>query len=259
MSVAALSKLPNQSPRPYIQPASRKAKAMTIAAAFQCVDGYVLCADTLMSHGTAGEVGSFASYKQKAFCTFEDDERKAAVCGAGDSFLLHSFAEKLFSDLRKKKNESVEDVIEQTLQDFANKIGTTPNLQLLIASMESGAGLFKTDGLLVTPAGPVEVFGLGENSLVQFLIDNLHNANSNGMAETVVLATFIAAAAKRYCPQYCGGKTDVITFSMWKNEPLLVEARIVEEIEQLFFEGGKQRFKDLMQTATKLVKSPFCF
>lgn len=252
-----LPRLPKPPRMPYIHPSEPKlhrARAMTIAAAFQCVDGYVLCADSLMSHGSAGDIGSFGSYTRKVFWPLEETRRQTVMCGSGtDGHLLHPFSEAFFRRFATETHENTEQAAKAVLQEFTDTLGAAPNIQMLISSVETGLAI-KTDGLIVSPARPVEVLGIGENSLVQFLIDTLHQPDHQGIDEVSVLAIFIVAAAKKYCPQYCGGEIVVATVSTFYEKVIQVRPQSVQEIEELFFTSGKVKLNDLLTEGSKLIR-----
>ena len=227
--------LPFKQPKPYIRP-----KIMTIAASFICKDGYVLCADRLMSHGTAGEMGSFASYEQKVFFTgYEDDSQTAAIlCGSGmDGTLLHPISETLFRNLGQYDEEKVPATLERTLNDYTERLGRRPELQLLLFESTHG-GLIKSDGLIVSAARSVEILGIGETSLVRFFTDMFPPSEMH-IKEAVVLAALVVWAAKEYCPQYCGGQTDIVTFSIFDTWPEQVDAKKIAAMEMAFKSGIK--------------------
>src|ERR1700691_1876732 len=97
MSVTAIPKLPYRPAKPYI-PSVKRARAMTIAAAFECNDGFVFCADRLMTHGQACDFDSFAHYGKKVFPR-DDIDFGAAVCGSGDSLLISAVSEEIIKHL----------------------------------------------------------------------------------------------------------------------------------------------------------------
>src|SRR5450755_3767591 len=74
-------------PSPAKPPQVKRAKAMTIAAGFQCRDGIVLCADRQMSHGTANDFGSFAHFEKKVYA-LQSLNIGATLCGSGNDGTL---------------------------------------------------------------------------------------------------------------------------------------------------------------------------
>ena len=99
--------------------------------------------------------------------------------------------------------------------------------------------MLKTDGLIVSPARPVEVFGIGENSLVRFLIDTLHDPNGQTLEEVSALAAFVVAAAKKYCPQYCGGETTVVGCPYLSQTHFPYQPNLFTKLRLCFFQEEK--------------------
>jgi hypothetical protein len=101
--------LPIDASRKYIPPGPKKVKALTIAAAFQCNEGFVLCTDSLMSHGGASQYGSFAHYEPKIF-GIQGRLFSGAVCGAGnDGTYIRLIAEAFLGSLVSQAGKQISD------------------------------------------------------------------------------------------------------------------------------------------------------
>ncbi len=125
--------LSNPLQKPYIRRVSqsilKRPMALTIAAGFECAEGFVLCADRQMSHGTANTVGSFAHYETKVFGSAEL-YFAIAICGSGnDGSLTRPFAEAFFKTAVKDNNNPETDLskipiaLEDCLNDLTTRIG----------------------------------------------------------------------------------------------------------------------------------------
>lgn len=212
--------LPKTPQKPHNPRDERKGRTLTIAAGFRCKNGVVLCADRLITHGGPDEPGSFASYETKVFAVENFFSFSAIACGAGDASLIRPIAESFLSALRncqqppELRMSLAKSILEDTLNDFAAKIASIPDVQLLIAANDDKGNqqFLRCQGLVVHPANDTEVLGIGENSLVRYLIDSVYREDMD-LNELVSLAVLIVQVAKKYCPQYCGGDTDVYALS----------------------------------------------
>lgn len=255
MSVTASQRLPNRPSKPYIQPVPRKAKAMTIAASFECQEGFVLCADRLMTHGKHTDFGAFAHYEKKVF-GFDDLDFAIAVCGSGDTITMRAVSDSILSKMELAKRPPISSALEESLNDAATKLGCAPELSLIVAAVsDTGEShYFRTDGLIVQPANLVEILGLGETSLIRYLIDSAYKP-SMSIQELSCLAVFMVYEAKKYCPQYCGGQTDVCVLprkSEWN--PIRMLENKINEIENLFATKSPDQIKTLIKDAAILLK-----
>jgi len=256
---------------------------MTIAAGFQCTEGFVLCADEQMSHGDASQTGSFANNERKVFgCS--GSAFSAAICGAGlDGNFLRPAAERILEGLQSKEREELNTSQEEEeadlyaalasgweppswqterlgitarqLEELAQTLGAAPNLLLLVAIVgtEGRYQFLKTDGLLVHRAKPTpEVVGIGETSLVHYLIDSLYR-DDLPLGQMAALAIFVVAAAKRYCPQYCGGPTDVQLLRLKDHSLHVLSREQIGSVERLFWEGSRKNLRPLLNQAAGMI------
>jgi hypothetical protein len=236
---------------------------MTIAVAIKCNDGLVLGADTLMAHGKPSEAGSFAHYETKTHGT---DGRyfSASMVGAGDSYHYRSLALSVMQKLNAGESEDVErlpdtrSILEAALTELASGINSMPDIVTLVGSVKplhKQIDLFKTHDLVVDTALPIEVIGIGEESLVRYIKERLYRPNLS-LRKAAALAVYIILVAKEYCPQYCGGPTDI---EILRTEyPLRVSPsrQKIEELEGAFEKGGKRHLRALLEEASQLLGEP---
>jgi len=230
---------------------------MTIAAAFECDDGFVFCADRLMTHGKASDYGSFAHYGKKVF-PIEDILFGAVVCGSGDSLLISAVAEELrkgFYDNGDPKDVSeTPAILESVLQDISARVGAIPELSLLLGVInEKKACFLRSDGLVIQPASSTEILGIGETSLTRYLIDSVFRPDMS-LDELAALAAFIVLGAKTYCPQYCGGQTDICILKkihLW--DDLTVKEVKVLKLEDFIGERVPRELRNLIREAAEIV------
>lgn len=208
----------------------RRVPLMTIAAGFRCTDGIVLCSDRLMAHGGHTDPGAFSHYEKKMF-TGGGLVWAVGQCGAAnDATLLRPFSQLFFAKLKAQESgtpesggvylqppraSSIKPTLENSVADFAAQIGQLPEMALLIGYVdERNSVLLKTQGVIVEDAKPVEILGMGDRSVVDFLVESLYPQelqDTEGMSvdQAIGLSALIAHYAKVYCPQYCGGDTDI--------------------------------------------------
>jgi hypothetical protein len=255
-----LPQLPRKQDNP---PKPKRITSMTLAAAFENKEGVVFCADQQMSHGGVAEPGSFAHYETKVFSASSFLFWATAMCGSGnDAGLIRTFSQDFFKRLGQEEDEDgslylgcLRPAVEEILNDLSTKLNAIPSLQLLIGltAPDHGVVFLKSDGLIVSKAGPVEVLGIGEQSLVRFLIDRAQPSKLN-MRQAAVLACAVVWAGKEYCPQYCGGLTDVCLLYAGHKEEEWLERDEITEIERIFKENSSADFLRLLDQASKAIK-----
>jgi hypothetical protein len=222
---------------------------------FQCIDGFVLCADRLISHGKAGELGSFSHYDKKLF-GLDCMSAAGAVCGAGDSILIKAAAESFLDEFSAQVSikDTLPDVIQildNALNRVAAKIGGPPDMSLLAVTVAEGEtpSFIRSDGLVIQKANPVEILGIGETSLARYLIDLAYKSTLD-LNQLAALGILVVYGAKKYCPQYCGGKTDVYIAPknyFWDGLPVNEER--VDEIETMLARSTQEDLVRLIADA----------
>jgi hypothetical protein len=229
---------------------------MTIAAAFECNEGFVFCADRLMTHGRASDFGSFAHYGKKVF-PLEEIGFGAVVCGSGDTLLISAVADALRKDMLAKSPKDVSEIsliLESVLQDVSARVGAIPDLSLLLGiAMQNRSHFIRSDGLVIQPASSTEILGIGETSLTRYLIDSVYRPEIS-LDELAALASFIVLGAKTYCPQYCGGQTDICILKkthFW--DDLEIDEKKVSMLESFVKERVPRELRTLIREAAEII------
>jgi hypothetical protein len=255
--------LPSRDRKPYIPPAPapkvKRAKAVTIAASIQFKGGVVLCADSLLTHGTPDESGSFAHYERKIFA---DNGRyfAAGVTGTGTAFEMRTVAESLLKKACRVESEdasslpNVAAMLDIELEDIATKLDATPELDLLVAEIvpPSKVRVLRAQGLVVREAGPVEVVGIGETSLISYLREALYSRDLT-LNQACALGVFFVHAGKTYCPQYCGGATSVCIFQTEYPLYRWLTSQEIADMESVLRNKGRAHLKDLLSEAGNIL------
>jgi 20S proteasome alpha/beta subunit len=249
-------RVPYTPQKPYIPPVTepkvKRARAVTIAASIRFKNGVVLCADSLMTHGRANESGSFAHYEHKVFA--ENGRYFAAgVTGAGTTFELRTLADSLLKKARQEESEDAStlpdmaSILDGELENLAAKLGFPPELELLVAEIvpPSKVRVFRTQGVVVREAGPVEVLGIGETSLISYLKDTLYTREFTEK-QACALGVFFVYAGKTYCPQYCGGPTRVCVLQTEYPLYKWLSTQEIAGMESVLRNKARAHLKDLL-------------
>jgi hypothetical protein len=236
---------------------------LTIAAGFECKEGFVLCADRLMSHGTAHELGSFSHYEKKVF-ELSYTGVAIAICGCGPTTLLKAVAETVLAKNAVLKDadglvdlNGTRQILEEALQDIASKLSAVPEqLSLLLAAttVDGKQQFLRSDGLVVQSASPHAVLGIGETSLIRYLIDSVYKPDLD-LYQLAALAGFVVYAAKRYCPQYCGGQTDIYMLPkeiLWETVP--VSEKKINALEAILAQKPPECLAHLINEAAAMLR-----
>jgi 20S proteasome alpha/beta subunit len=239
-------------PKPCREPELKRPQ-MTLALAMKLNDGLVFGADSLMTHGTASEAGSFAHYEMKNR-GYDGRYFSASIVGAGDAVQYRSLALAVMLNHRDAESEDAEilpntkEILEAQLSDLASKIGAIPSIITLVGCVKpygSQIELLKTHNLVVENAEPFEVIGIGEESLVNYLKDRVFRRNMS-LQEAAVLAVHILQVGKEYCPQYCGGPSDVEILKLEYPLRVVLTAKKIAELELRLREGAKRHLQSLI-------------
>jgi len=209
-----------------------------------------------MSHGKHTDFGAFAHYEKKVF-VLDDVTFVTVICGSGDTITMRAVADGVITKLINSEDRpSVTSALEESLNDVATKLGVAPEVSLVLASVADGSDpeCLRADGLIVQPARPVEILGIGETSLIQYLIDSVYTPDLS-LKELSALAVFVVYAAKKYCPQYCGGQTDVCVLPrklLWDPVPMTDDEILV--LEEQFAVKPPEQLKMLIHNAATFLQ-----
>jgi hypothetical protein len=191
-------------PKPH-SPRKREVKRVTIAAGILCADGIVMCADSQEINGDFKWHVKKLVYPRATIGDFS-----IMISGAGFGPAIDTAAQKIFS--RTAMNAPsydqtvriIEDVLreihEKDLRYYPTNDKYSLQFRLLIAFTSGGAaGLFVSDGSLLTRVDSFEVIGSGE--ITKFFAYMLYKQTALGYptmntAEGAVFATFLVYLAK---------------------------------------------------------------
>jgi len=214
---------------------------MTMAGSLHFNGGVVVFADQLISKGQTNEA-RFASYKCKLRYTEIYGVYSAIMVGAGDDHVISAVIDDTFQNLARNLTEHGEKyvlppdtpkiVLEEALNEVYEKITPSEGATLLLALHVRDAAIrtFRADDKVVHRSNPLDIIGIGENSLMSFISDHLYG-DVLDYKEAVSLAILLAYEAKKYCPQYCGGLTDVAVLRTTEPPIMVVPEREVREVE----------------------------
>ena len=240
---------------------------MTIAASFQFDKGVLLCADRLITHGTASESGSFSSYEEK-FWEITCPGFSAVVMGAGDVHTLKAVANKTLDTLWQEQGpEEVEyqlpvgmpesalaEAIEEVYSGLSDQ--QTEGAGVLLAVHEKSTWepvALCSSGQIITRCGAFEVLGIGETSLANFLRDTLYRPQMNEEEITTFAALFVHSA-KTYCSQYCGGETDIKILKQGSRGIVTVHHERIHSLEAFFRQHTKDYITDLLDGTMQSIR-----
>ncbi|MGA7792169.1 MAG: hypothetical protein WCA19_03965 [Candidatus Acidiferrales bacterium] len=192
---------------------------MTIAAAFNCPEGLVLCAD---SQETVGDFLKRSEPKivVKANGCLESgeiDEPRAVFACAGDGPFIDMTVEKLWRQMGRTRptHGDMIDAMEDELIRIHQRYWPLypererPMLQMLVGlyAPEDSPTLWKVDGPIVTEVKTYDCIGYGL-SLGKYIGDRLFTTKME-TSEAALLAIYLLEQAKN-AVQYCGGESHVI-------------------------------------------------
>jgi hypothetical protein len=239
---------------------------MTIAASFQFKGGVALCADRLFTHGeaTVGQA-AFASYEKKVWQRRESGF-SIVITGSGTQNTIEHLAGRIIERLVMEQGPMEElyqfpsgvtskQLVTTELETAFQTIPQSDGADLLIAvnDYHRGLAVLHTSNSVVSVAKPREVIGIGENSLVRFLI---HDTYSEAMSyeSAVALSALVVYAAKLYCPQYCGGLTDIYALRTAERKVFEVPRDQIDALELFFETAFPLQLNSLLSEAATLVQ-----
>jgi len=227
-------------PKPYLKRLSK----MTMAGSLHFKDGVVVFADQLISRGQTNEA-LFASYQCKLRYTEIYGVYSAIMVGSGNDHVISAVIDDTFQNLARNLTEHGEKyvlppdtpkiVLEEALNRVYEKITPSDGATFILALHVRDAAIrtFRADDKVVHRSKPLDIIGIGENSLMSFISDHLYR-DVLDYREAVSLAILLGFEAKRYCPQYCGGLTDVAVLRTTQQPIMVVSEKEVGEVETFF-------------------------
>lgn len=252
--------------RPYPRPPKpypiKRVSRMTMAASVRFADGVLVCADRMMTKGQTSEA-MFASYQRK----LEHIEGKAfdaIMVGSGDDDVIRAVIDETTNLLPRAQqryeteyflpSEEIKRQFDVALSEVYEKASPSQGANLILAvhTIDKQIRTFRSEGKIASAAKPLEIMGIGENSLISFLRDSLY-AETMSYEEAVGFAALIVFAAKKYCPQYVGGETDIMALRVGSQSILEPKKEKISAIEELFKEQMFGQFVELLAKAATLV------
>jgi len=191
---------------------------MTIAAAFPCKDGLVLCADTQET------ISGYAKTDTEKIRIYSTPTYNAVFTGAGDADLLEMTMDEISRRLSKTGASTVfdvEDVFKESLRDIFNNSIVPYNSyvyeerptipQMLIGlQYESAVLLYKASGTKLRRLREPETVGMGL-ALAKSLTGQLFHDGLQ-LPQAGLVALYVLQQAKRWVDG-CGGNSDILLLS----------------------------------------------
>jgi hypothetical protein len=236
---------------------------MTFAVSLQYEGGVVFGADTLISHGLANQNPAFSHYENKIY-QWTGRDHSLLMTGAGDVATIKTIFEALVEDVGREEGPpeepnsligGIKASFKEKLQLYLPNSPQTVTSIILAFSARPWRGLvLRSDDWTLNTAKDVEFCGLGENSLVRFLADSFYYHKMR-MNEAIVLAIFLVWAAKKYCPQYCAGETNIEVLEVGGDlDCSYISKEEIERVEDLIKKTGPGNMKALLDEAAQNIK-----
>jgi Proteasome subunit len=243
MLILTSNGLPNAPPKPYIRPAIKGAKKMTIAAGFRCSDGIVLCADSQMT-ATDG-----TKYNAQKIFSYSKNQVDAVFAFAGMEVFSKMCIERLAACILASNFDSVEQVLQteafnihEAYAPRATVHATDYDLDILVgvrftSGIRDGIALYHIEGPAVSP--PIKTFdclGIGRTVARQAI--GLFLGDSLTVQEASRIGVYCLKQTKDHVDA-CGGPSQVLM--LWDADDFLgydppynVEQDYILEIERGF-------------------------
>ena len=238
---------------------------MTIAASFQFDEGVLLCADRLITHGRPSSPDSFGSYQEKIW-EMTCRGFSLAVTGAGTIAALKAIADKTMQTLQCEQGPEEEfcqlpvGMVEAALKEAVDEVYEGLDLEtdsadviLAVNQYVSGITVTRNTGRIISNVGTSDIVGIGENSLVGFLMNNLYWPRMS-QTQITAFAALLVHEAKTYCPQYCGGATDIKILKRGFRGVETVSSSTISHLESFFRERTTNYLNDLLDGAIQALR-----
>jgi hypothetical protein len=237
-----LKPLPLPKPRSFVAPQAKrlpKEKIMTIAAAFYCTDGLVLCSDTQET------ITGYAKVNTEKMTQVETQFYNMVFTGAGDSGLIDMTVQLMDQALTVKKPSAawpIEEVLRESLVDTFNRHiapwsqfaveerPVTPDL-LIGLQFPAGVCLYRASGTTLRRVHESQCVGTGVvlgKSLIAQLFDS-----SMSIGQGWLVALYVLHQAKTWVDG-CGGNTDILLLSNRNKAITRIPTTDVKELENHF-------------------------
>jgi hypothetical protein len=252
-------RLPNKPQKPYSLVPRRQKTTIAVSIAFK--NGVLFAADRLITIGDPGQVAAFGYYDKKIWSDSNTFYSAAMSTGCGSQKGLRWFGQtalpKLlrFSEQDKEEEDfptakpTLELVLNDVPEAFEDDVlsdGTTffVGYSQLPGELET----FVIDRGVIRLAEPFEVVGIGENSAIRHLQDLFHRPETMTIEEAAALGVLIIQAGKHFCPQYCGGTTDICALKRGNDDFYSLDEKDVTELENYFKKEWVTNQRDLLNS-----------
>lgn len=185
---------------------------MTIALGFLCQDGIVLGADTQLT-----ATGSHKRYACKLFrhnSSLAPWAWSSMVTYSGYPACADSFNNRFRDEMREAEGkwpitaEIVRDVIIGILRSFDPTDSESTEFLCGVALPNTEHRLYRTKGTLVSEVRDNAYIGVGDSSVIGYLLPLITRYSASGTQQAALIATYLIRAAKMYIDG-CGGDTDI--------------------------------------------------
>jgi hypothetical protein len=228
-------RLPKLSQKPYI-PKPARAKALTIAAAFQAQDGVVLCADSQMTvpfvlKYPAKKIIGFPKLRCKPHFTFagREDFSKNAIKRLGRRI---EQSEKAKTDILT----NIEDECRKIHSEFYDVYALPEEkleLSILFTLYQDRFRTYKAQGPIVSEIDTCDFLGTGA-TVARATASQFYDPSMN-VTKVWVMAAYCLLQAKTYADG-CGDPSQIAVF--WNTsavqEPINISEKEIREIEKTF-------------------------
>jgi hypothetical protein len=225
------TRLPKRPAKPYIRPAHKEAKAMTIALGFPCIDGIVLCCDSQMT--APGQMKYHESKIHTITSLSDKNQWTVAITYSGDPNIMKSLYTKMRDRLLPHREtvdqEFVCETLQQTLIDVHNTSTDVDRefVDIICAvSVNDSLRMYVGKRTTLHEESDTAYSGAGDSSLSRFLAQTLPVSVKPMFTKNAqLLGVYIIEQAKLFVDG-CGGDTYVATiaengaFHFWDNTRL---------------------------------------
>lgn len=183
-------------------------KALTIALGFLCQDGIVMGADTQLT-----AEGSHKGYACKLF-PHRSSAWSAVVTYAGYPDFVDAFNGRFRDEMEAAEakwpitTSLVRDLVTTILQTVLAADADNTSLLCGVTFCEGNQCLLKTKGTLVSEVRDYANVGVGDSSLLRYLVPLLAKGGVHSTQQAALIGTYLIRVAKAYIDG-CGGETDI--------------------------------------------------
>jgi hypothetical protein len=220
------------SPRPIRPQRSLKGKAVSMAIAFKCVDGMVLCSDCEMS------AGAYNYYEGKISLIGLTDSYFLMAQAASDADDIPTIHQRILSKIRGSQRtlDEIKAAVQGVLDGFGwSKENVEHESLIAIMPDPNQCVLWKTRNSKISDVLQSHtVIGFRNSALTQYILAVFsHQFSPITIQRAAIYGVHVMRQAKKFIPD-CGGlgPTDVVMFPTKTGNPYHVPIQFVEEMER---------------------------